>query len=155
MYLFVINNVILFLEEEMVKFDNHIRTIYKKTKFKGEDQWPPFETKNFVNLLLIRHLEKNPKEIVIQKVACIMQKGSPTNQTFTTTTDISDIFKCADGTIVGARLTLIDGAPGVGRTILSKEIAYRWALPEMGDCFIRDNSRISDHNLRYSVTETL
>jgi len=29
------------------------------------------------------------------------------------------------------------------------------SLPEMGAYFIRDNSRISDHNLRYSVTETL
>jgi len=115
----------------MVKFDNHIRTIYKKTKCKGEeDQWPPFEAKNFVNLLLIRHLEKNPKKIVIQKVASIMQKGSPTNQIFTTTTDISDIFKCVDGTIAGARLILIDGAPGVGKTILSKEIACRWASNE-------------------------
>ena len=28
-------------------------------------------------------------------------------------------------------------------------------LPEIGDCFIRDISRISDHNLCYSVTAAL
>jgi len=104
--------------------------MYKKTKFKGEDQWPPFKAENFVNLLLIRHIDKSPKKTIIQKVASVMHKGSPTDQIFTTTTDISNIFKHADGTITGARLILIDGAPGVGKTILSKEIAYRWACNE-------------------------
>jgi len=102
--------------------------VYKETKFLGEeDQWPPFKAENFVNLLLICHLDKSPKKTIIQKVASIMQKGSPTDQCFTTTTDISDIFKHADGTIAGNSLILIDGAPGVGKTILSIEIAYRWA----------------------------
>ena len=117
----------------MVKFDNHIRTIYKISKDLSEkDQWPPFQSKNFVNLMLIRHSEKVSTKF-IDKVARFMQKGCSNvlpNQTFTTT-DISDIFKFADGIVATSKLILIDGAPGVGKTILSKEIAYRWACNKL------------------------
>ena len=117
----------------MAKFDNHIRTIYKISKDLSEkDQWPPIQSKNFVNLMLIRHSEKVSKSI-IDKVARFMQKGClnvPLNQTFTTT-EISDIFKLSDGIVATSKLILIDGAPGVGKTILSKEIAYRWACNEL------------------------
>ena len=116
----------------MVKFDNHIRTIYKISKDRAEkDQWPPFQSKNFVNLMLIRHSEKISTKF-IHRVARFMQKGCSnvlSNQTFTTT-DISDVFKFADGIVATSKLILIDGAPGVGKTILSKEIAYRWACNE-------------------------
>ena len=56
------------------------------------------------------------------------------NSTITLTHCISDIFqpiKSNSGNTVPPQVIIINGAPGMGKTTLSKEIAYRWAKSEL------------------------
>ena len=47
------------------------------------------------------------------------------------TKSISEIFEPLEGTdMKPPQSILIEGAPGIGKTILSKEVAYRWAKPD-------------------------
>ena len=118
----------------MVKFDDHIRAIYKVSKYNLEkDQYPPIQSKNFVDLLLLRYSPKVSNKIIHRICAGFTQKGCSnelSDKTFTTH-NISDIFELADGSIARSKLILIDGAPGIGKTVLSKEIAYRWACKKI------------------------
>ena len=98
-------------------------------------------------MLLIHHI-KRQGEKEIAEVATIMRggimhhHGTQIKHLLTTVDDqryyktfktskISDIFKpfqSEDGSII---LILIDGAPGMGKTTLCKEIAYQWAKGEL------------------------
>ena len=47
-----------------------------------------------------------------------------------TTKNISDIFvsvKASDGLTINPCIILIEGAPGIGKTVIAKEIAFQWA----------------------------
>ena len=79
----------------------------------------------------------------IQDIAAIMREGLSSKvtefqsakatsqpQQYISTNNISDIFepfKTNDDSIVMPQVILIDGVPGMGKTTLCKEIAYRWA----------------------------
>jgi len=46
------------------------------------------------------------------------------------TKNISDVFapvRATDGFYKDPNLILIEGAPGIGKTVLTKEIAFQWA----------------------------
>ena len=124
-----------------------VKTNYIKTRyFTQEGIWYHLSPKHFVNVLLIHHMEQGgDKEIV--DIAVLMREGlsrhcqlsqfnkaQPIN--IVSTHDISDIFKPfkkSDGTTMIAEVIIIDGAPGMGKTTLSKEIAYRWANSQLLD----------------------
>ena len=44
-----------------------------------------------------------------------------------TLSDIFEPFQQSDGTTITPQVIIIDGAPGMGKTTLSKEMAYQWA----------------------------
>lgn len=53
-------------------------------------------------------------------------------QTRTITKDISEIFKPFESPSKTTKvMILIEGAPGIGKTVLSKEIAYQWATEQL------------------------
>jgi len=59
--------------------------------------------------------------------------GEDSSNNFRITKDISDIFS-ADSTVgtgVPPRTILIEGAPGIGKTVLAEEAAYKWANGEL------------------------
>ena len=43
------------------------------------------------------------------------------------TNKVSDIFQSFENSITTPKFILLEGAPGMGKTILCKEIAYQWA----------------------------
>ena len=119
----------------MNEFRNYLNHLYKPTKqyLTNEDGEQIFTPTKFVNLLFIHHVEKHSSK-QLSLVADMMKKGISNlkgHQSYTTC-NIADIFKCGDSYSSGnSELILIDGAPGIGKTILSKEIAYRWACNEL------------------------
>jgi len=121
----------------------------------AEDIWQLLYPEHFVNMLLVHHL-KQRSEKEISKVAYMMMDGlskysdgsSDANslqkmldltdselfhKTFEThkISDIFDPIQREDGTIVDPKLILIDGAPGMGKTTLCKQIAYSWATESL------------------------
>ena len=132
---------------------NHLCDTYKRTRFtpKGAE-WPPNIPKLIVSVAQI-HYKGNRTQQELFEMATIHKEGSLAIDKFTSssressikkprldysrvTKNITDIF-AADTTVTGTGATeapkriLIEGAPGIGKTVLAKEISYQWAANEI------------------------
>ena len=115
--------LLLIILEEFKHFDDHVHQLYTKSSYLVDDEsWPSFTPNKFINLLLIRHL--STKYLPINRKACYSNDNA--EQSFTTN-NISEIFQHGDKVEAHNKIILIRGVPGIGKTILSKEIAYQWA----------------------------
>ena len=122
-----------------------------------KDIWHLLHPKHFVNVLLIHHSEHstgkeffyvatvmkhglalNRSRLLTNKynkntlIGEYLQSFTKSIESFKTikTKEISDIFqpfKNNDGSTTNPKYILIEGAPGMGKTTLCKEIAYQWA----------------------------
>ncbi|XP_065915638.1 NACHT, LRR and PYD domains-containing protein 3-like [Dysidea avara] len=139
----------------MLEFSQHLKDWYIQTRYHApddgtEDMWQLLYPEHFVNVQLKRYHKKR-KENEIASVASMMRAGlvkhidssssqvhvfekSPQlhsdNCTESIISEISDIFSPVqreDGTSMEPKMILINGAPGMGKTTLCKEIAFRWA----------------------------
>ena len=150
---FIGQNVLTKLTEDM-------KAQYIRTRFHSPDGhdidsvWQNLHPKHFINSLLIHHIkQRDIKDI--EAAASSMRVGlMDYNDNISTikfknmfrlmkekfynrkfeTIKISDMFKSfqsEDGSIIEPKFILIDGAPGMGKTTLCKEIAYRWAKGEL------------------------
>ena len=144
------NNTSILINKE----SDNMRQFYKNERYKiSEDDWPPYQPDYFTSVALIHHKEKRTTNREIIAVANRTFKGKVdvnnyssaqnTNHSISTnheksddyftecrsTKDITEIFKYASPQKSNAvpNIILIEGAPGIGKTILSKEIAFQWA----------------------------
>ena len=142
----------------LIRVANELKMQFKQKRFHSpddiEDIWQILYPEHFINVLLIHHIRQR-KEEDIKEVACIMRDGLAHyddrssfqfsehlfalkddqfyHKRFKTSkiSDIFEPFKNEDGFMINPKLILIDGAPGMGKTTLCKEIAYRWANAEL------------------------
>ena len=111
-----------------------MRKQYVNSRFVvAEDDWPPYQPKHYTTLALIHHEDRTDVEVisVTQELATKgdISRLSPTCAK-TCRRDISDIFAFVTPTL-SPRMLLIEGAPGIGKTVLSKEIAFQWATNKL------------------------
>ena len=136
---------------------NHSRSVYKKTRFNPSGaEWPPNQPKLIVSVALI-HYKGSRTQQELFEIVTMHKEGAPAIDKFTSsanqepsakkqrldyskvTKNITDIFATdpTDLTETGTSSTespkriLIEGAPGIGKTVLAKEIAYQWATNEI------------------------
>ena len=103
--------------------DRHIVSRYKSS----QDDWFTMP-EHFTSVALIHQKKRKTKREIIE-FANMHLKGNFT-ESGKITTDIAEIFKlveCNDNPYT----LLIEGAPGIGKTILSKEIVFQWAKGSM------------------------
>ena len=133
--------------------DSHLRELYKRTRFTAEGaEWPPLQAKIFVSVALVHYKGKRTQQEFIE-IARIQKEGAPAIDKFTSSTytgpsakkprleysrvtkNITDIFSPdptdltetdTSSSKVPKRI-LIEGAPGIGKTVLARETAYCWA----------------------------
>ena len=109
------------------------------------DEWPPYQPRHYTTLALIHHKDRATDATVIsvtQELSVVgklhevglSSSGGSLSQTLNaysnTTNNISDIFlsvTASDGLTINPCIILIEGAPGIGKTVLAKEIAFQWA----------------------------
>ena len=128
-----------------------LQKFYIQERYKmSEDDWPSYQPEHFTSVALIHHREKHVTTREVISIANVMHKGqvdvgyiSEEKQEDSSylhysdskiTTNIAEIFSKltshttqGDSRQVEPRVILIEGSPGIGKTILSKEIAFQWA----------------------------
>ena len=107
------------------------------------DEWPPNQPRHYTTLALIHYKDKTTDVTVIsvtqelsvigrlQDVSSSSGSISQTQNMYSNITkNISDIFisvTASNGLTINPCIILIQGAPGIGKTVLAKEIAFQWA----------------------------
>ena len=103
------------------------------------DEWPPYQPKHYTTLAFIHNKDKHTDTVRFSLTQNLAFSGNVnisqchSNLNANMTKNISDIFLpvvASDGSFVDLRI-LIEGAPGIGKTVLTKEIAYQWAKNEL------------------------
>ena len=150
---------LLFVGKDLVdRFGENLRESYKDTRFIYEGaEWPLFQPKAVVNVVVMSYKGKRTHRETIEIVKR-HKVGTPGVDNLVSPTTafnppmitkkIDDIFS-ADPTCRTSEIPsriLIEGAPGIGKTVLVKEAAYKWAIGELLDdkrlliaLFLRDH----------------
>ena len=123
----------------VVEFSEDLRESYNYMRNKPkEEDWPPYQPTSIVNVTVIHYKNKQTRQELIEVSEHLKTGASGIGKLISSyskvTKDISEIFKLdsADQTEKDTEgkppnLILIEGAPGIGKTVLAKEIAYLWA----------------------------
>ena len=150
-------NVFVLVASVVDIISNHSRSVFKNTRFNPSSaEWPPNQPKLVVSVALI-HYKGSRTQQELFEIVTMHKEGAPAIDKFTSsanqepsakkqrldysrvTKNITDIF-AADPTNLTETSTsfakspkriLIEGAPGIGKTVLAKEIAYQWATNEI------------------------
>ena len=166
-----------------------LQDFYKQDRYKiTEDDWPSYQPEHFTSVALIHHKEKCVTTREVIAIANVLRKGevnvgriSGESQqesshlhysSSSVTTNIAEIFskltsssRQEDNTHIEPKVILIEGSPGIGKTILSKEIAFQWAKNQLLSdklllflIFLRDpylqNVQTLEHFVCYAISST-
>ena len=122
---------------------DNLSDLYRANRFQLEGEWPPDQPKTNINLAFINFkgklTQQRTMELSTHKVSALCTQNP------SVTKDICEIFNSPE------RCILIEGAPGIGKTVLCKEIAFCWANGEMFQGRILLLLLIRDPNLQ-SIT---
>ena len=172
------------VSEPLTNARNQLQEFYTNERYKAsEDDWPSYQPEHFTSVALIHHREKHVTTREVIAIANVLHKGevnvgcaSNENQQGSSylqyydskiSTNIAEIFcKLTSPTSQGEqRVILIEGSPGIGKTILSKEIAFQWAKNKLLNeklllflIFLRDpylkNVQTLEHFVCYAISST-
>ena len=126
---------IIIILECVVKVSDHLKTGYIQTRFTSEGgEWPPDQPKHFTSLTLIHHKDgRSASEILTITEATrsgdidkIMSSSHLLFSQSKTSKDIREIFAAGKEGKEPCSI-LIEGSPGIGKTVLSKELSFQWA----------------------------
>ena len=136
----------------VIQLSGNVKAVYKATRFSvANDTWPPEVPKEYTPLVLLHHEDEHTIKDVTT-ITKALHKGAISDVVSATsnepiakrpwlhshdklgdalkaskaTTDISEILAPLEVSDK-AQTILIEGAPGIGKTILLKHIAYSWA----------------------------
>ena len=123
-----------------------LKEMSKNNRYRADlkdDNWPVAMPKLFTSVALIHHRGEQTKREVLA-IANLQKTGNFDLDKIHTDGEyfkqskcskkISDIFakvKCANGITKSPGIVLIEGVPGIGKTVLSKEIVFQWANGEL------------------------
>ena len=134
------------------QLSGNVKAVYKVTRFSvAKDTWPPEQPKEYTPLVLLHHEEEQSMKNVTT-ITKALHRGAISEVVTATssepiakrprlhsdnklgealkaskaTTDISEILAPLEVSDK-VQTILIEGAPGIGKTILLKHIAYNWA----------------------------
>ena len=131
---------IFFITEQAVidEVQNDLCDCYKNSRLKpSKDQWPPDQPASIVSVALIHYSNQRTQQELIE-ISKRFKEGAPAIDKLASshskvTKDINRIFLAnpTDSSGELPKCILIEGAPGIGKTVLAKEIAYLWGKREL------------------------
>ena len=135
--------IYIFIVPQVVeKFSEELHGMYKINRKKAQQEdWPPYQPISIVNVTVIHYRSKQTRQELIEVSECFKTGASGVGKLISSpplhskvTKDITEIFKVDSADQmeddIGSeplKLILIEGAPGIGKTVFAKEIAYLWA----------------------------
>ena len=133
--------VIYFTENISDVVADDLRNDYMESRHSVDvDEWPPNQPKTVVNVALI-HYQGSRTEQELIEISKRHKEGTQAVDELShhsrVTKDITKIFTAEFSKETGAtsskppKFVLIEGAPGIGKTVLAKKIAYLWATKEL------------------------
>ena len=105
---------------------DNLKTYYKATRFiTGKNSWPPEQPKHFTPVVLVRQEGRRSK-----KVTEAMAAATSMRNTFQ---DLQEVFSLLEQPSDSQHhhTILVEGSPGVGKSVLLKHITYLWANGEL------------------------
>jgi len=138
--MFIFNAAILDISTIISDAAENLRTQYTSNKFfNAEDSWCQYQPKHYTTLAIVH--KRNASSSMPEPVTSVTMKlavagsvasalvsskiaGRTIKQSSKETKSLSDIFAPFNQ---NPGIILIEGAPGVGKTVLAKEIAFEWA----------------------------
>ena len=107
-----------------------LKDYYKTTRFNsGECTWPPDQPKHFTPVMIIYQKQQRSKEEIKNRVENgIDEYLSKTSSK--TTQDLQEVFLQPLGNQYQHSI-LVEGLPGVGKSVLLKHIGYLWGIGEL------------------------
>ena len=113
------------------ELSDDLRTTYGRNRQRSDiEEWPPNQPSSSVNLALIHYQDRRTQE-ELSKISKRCKEGASQVDEMVkldcnVTKDIQKIFVSKGGN-ESSQFILIEGAPGIGKTVLAKEIVYQWA----------------------------
>ena len=99
------------------------------------DDWPPYHPKHYTPLTIVHHEGRRTESEVISIAEKMVTKEVVSSKQYininNSMRNINNLFLPFDSAVPTRYMILIEGAPGIGKTILSKEIALQWAENEI------------------------
>lgn len=92
-----------------------------------EDDWPPYHPKHYTPLTMITHSCKCTEIEIITVAQEMIKRKENIYGWQNSSKNVSDIFIPFEENPTNPYKILIQGVPGIGKTVLSKEIAIQWA----------------------------
>ena len=137
-----------FLVPQVVnKLSDDLRADYKVTRRRPqEEEWPPEQPTSIVSVALIHYINRRTQQELIEISERFKEGASAVDKLVASshskvTKNIDKIFAPDTNTSEPPKRILIEGAPGIGKTVLAKEIVYLWANDEL----------LKDHKLVFLV----
>ena len=109
------------------------RYIHSRYIPSDDDDWPPYHPEHYTPLTTVHHEGRCSESEVLASVqaaksARVTKRGKSCNHFHNKSAkSIRELFVRFEGLTNCPYMILIEGVPGIGKTIMSKEIAFQWA----------------------------
>ena len=110
---------------------------YEQNRYISVDDWPPYHPKHYTPLAIVHHEGRCTEAEVTAFAQGLTMCGSvtadrqPSNIYNDTIKTVKDLCVPLENTTSDPYAILIEGAPGIGKTILCKEIALQWSRKDI------------------------
>ena len=110
-------------------YSNYLKGMYNRFQMPLDDQWPPVQVDDYVPLVMIpKDLRQPAMESAVFQIAKHTLKGEIESISSDNTIEIDRLFESVDdSTSSDVKSILIEGGPGMGKTVLALTICKRWA----------------------------
>ena len=121
----------------MLKAANLLCDCYSQSRYiPSDDDWPPYHPKHYTPLTIVHHEGRRTESEILTVAQTFNTTGitaelTSNNICLKTTQSINQLIAPFEGAMHYPYTILIEGAPGIGKTILSKEVAFQWANKTM------------------------